>query len=86
MVCTEGKLRPSRDLNLDLSLQPPDGSRIELSLSAHLAGASFFTELLVEGPKLLPPGPRWVPLSSFGSCDINKHKNNRTASHTITWG
>lgn len=85
MVCTGGKLRLSTDLSLDLSLQPPVGSRIELSLSAHLVGAGFFTKLLVEGPVLLhhPPGPQWVPLSPFGSCDINKHKNNQTASHTI---
>lgn len=89
MVCTGGKLRLSRDLSLDLPLQPPFGSCIELSLSAHLAGAGFFTELLVEGPVLLhppSPGPPWVPLSPFGSCDINKHKNNQTASHTIRWG
>lgn len=55
---TERKLRLSRDWNPGLLLQLPDGSRVESFLRTprwdNLVGPRFLTELLVEGPKLLP--------------------------------
>ena len=91
-VYTEGKLRPSRDLSTGVSFQSPEGPCLEWSLSPYPVVRQLCSTWVPHwalGQESKTPSPwslHWAPLSPFRSCDINEHKGNWTASHTIIWG